>query len=108
MTSEALTLLIRDELAHLHLAAEHLVVVLSDSEQWHASLRVHGREFELGSAFHGGFFCRQKTPRGMVSFVPADLAPLFGGHGLLVRSGVQLIAAGMNDPEAAATGPAVI
>jgi hypothetical protein len=108
MTTAALQLLFEEELARQQMRAEHLVVAVSERDQWHAALRVHGREFELGSAFHGGFYCRQATPRGPVSFIPDDVRPIFAAHSLLVHSGLLLISAGMNDPEAAAAGPRVV
>jgi hypothetical protein len=108
MTPEALKLLFQEELARMHLPAEHLFVSLSIENQWHADLRIRGREFELGSAFYGGFYCRQATPRGKVSFIPADVRPIFGGHELLVRSGLLMILGGMDDPETAAAGPAAL
>lgn len=108
MTSEVLQLLLQEELARLHLQAEHLVVALTEGGQWHAAIRLQGREFELGSTHHGGFFCRQKHTRGTIEFVPASARPLFGGHGMLVRSGLLLILAGMNDPTAATRDPAVV
>src|SRR4051812_39713240 len=102
MTSEALKHLFQEELARLHLPAEHLFVSLSIDEQWHADLHLRGREFELGSAFHGGFYCRQATPRGKVNFIPADAPPMFGQHEVLIRSALMLMVAGMDDPETAA------
>ncbi len=109
MTQQALHLLVTEELARHHLSAEHLVVSLSVEQQWHADLRVAGREFELGSAFHGGFYCRQTTPRGQESLLPPDARPLFAAPDLLVRCGVLIVRATLENREnEIAPPPAII